>query len=200
MQIVPENYVEQGVAAYGVLGAELVVAGHNAAAAGLAYYGLVREEDFLVDFLLGEGRAAAVAKEVLGGGGDAVAEAIGLKAFDKCSSHCGCEVSVLAVRFLYAGPMGAADYVNHWRQGKLLSKVAHRACRLPHFYGEKSRVPGAGYGHLLGVCCGALCGYSGDAFVVYHCRNAGGGMVDHIVLNVSDQLAQFVCVQTLRTG
>ena len=190
----------QGVAANGVLRAELVVAGHDAAAARLPDDGFVRKEDFLIDLLLRQGRAAAIAQEVLGGGGHALAETLGLEAFDEGGAHGGRKVSVLAVGFLHAGPVGAADDVHHRRQGELLAQVAHRAGGLPHLHGEQRGVPGAGDGHLLGIGRGALGGYARDTFVVDDGRDAGRGVVDHIILDVGDQPAKFVGVQALGTG
>ena len=160
----------------------------------------MREENLLIDFLLRQGRAAAIAQEVLGRGGHALAETLGLEAFDEGGAHGGRKVSVLAVGFLHAGPVGAADDVHHRRQGELLAQVAHRAGCLPHLHREQRRVPGAGDGHLLGIGRGALGGYARDTFVVDDGRDAGGRVVDHIILDVGDQLAQLVGVQALGAG
>ena len=199
-QIIPEDDVEQGVAADGVLRAELVVAGHDASAARLPDDGFVRKEDFLIDLLLRQGRAPAIAQEVLGGGGHALAEILGLQALDKGGAHGGRQIAVLAVGLLHAGPVGAADDVHHRRQGELLAQVAHRAGRLPHFHGQQRRVPGAGDGHLLGIGRGALGGDARDALVMDDGRDAGGGMVDQIILDVGDELAELVRIQALGTG
>ena len=160
----------------------------------------MREEDLLVDFLLRQGRAAAIAQKVLGGGSHALPETLGLKAFDKGGTHGGGKVSVLAVGFLHAGPVGAADDVHHRRQGELLAQVAHRTGSLLHLHGEQRGIPGAGDGHLLGIGRGALGRHASDALVVDDGRDAGRGVVDHIILDIGNQLAQFVRIQTLGAG
>ena len=160
----------------------------------------MREEDFLIDFLLRQGRAAAVAQEVLGGGGDTFAETIGLQALDKGGAHRGRQIAVLAVGLLHAGPVGAADDVHHRRQGERLAQVAHRAGRLPHFHGQQRRVPGAGDGHLLGIGRGALGGDARDALVVDDGRDAGRRMVDHVILDIGNELPQLIRVQALGAG
>ena len=160
----------------------------------------MREQDFLINFLPAEFGASAVTEEMLGRSGDPVTESLGLQSFDEGRAKGGSQIAVFSIGLFDAGPVRAADDIDHGRERELLSESAHHVGRLAHLDREKVRIPGAGDAYLLGIGRCALGGHAGDAFVMDDGGDTGVRPVDEIVLDIGNQCADFVRVEVLRTG
>ena len=96
-QIAAQDVIQGFLACAAFLPVELVVARHHDAASGGADDGFVRQEYLFDKLFFSCVSAAAIAREVLGAGGNPFLQVAVLQALDEGGAHCGRQITVLAV-------------------------------------------------------------------------------------------------------
>ena len=160
----------------------------------------MREQDLFIEILPRERVGPAVAEEMLGGGGYAFLESLGLQARHEGAAHGGGQVAVLPAGLLDPGPVRGADEVQHGGKGVLLAHGAHVRGRPLRLGADEIGIPGAGDADGLGIGRRALGGQSSEGFLMEDGGDAGPRFFHQIVLDILDHFADLVRVLVLRAG